>query len=247
MSVLDRSALTESPLADLHAIASELSIDGYRRLRRPELIDAILAKQSGGEAQPARSRRRAPADEAPRRRGARRARSRVAAPGEPSRSRARRADADRATDRRRAGRRRADDGRRPTERRPTDGRRAPTGSETADDDDEDAGGPRRRRGRRGGRGRGSAARTDAEAEPDGEPAEEDKPARGARVASERRRAAERRATPRAAPEEGEQLVEGVVELLANGSGLRPRRSAGSLRRRRLHLLGAGQALRARLR
>ena len=42
MSVLDRSALEESPLADLHAIASELSIDGYRRLRMAELIDRIL-------------------------------------------------------------------------------------------------------------------------------------------------------------------------------------------------------------
>jgi transcription termination factor Rho len=50
MSVLDRSALEASPLADLHAIASELSIDGYRRLRRPELIDAILARQDDGEA-----------------------------------------------------------------------------------------------------------------------------------------------------------------------------------------------------
>jgi transcription termination factor Rho len=49
MSVLDSSALSESPLADLHAIASELSIDGYRRLRRPELIDAILAKQGSDE------------------------------------------------------------------------------------------------------------------------------------------------------------------------------------------------------
>jgi len=49
MSVLDRSALSESPLADLHAIASELSIDGYRRLRRPELIDAILARQGSDE------------------------------------------------------------------------------------------------------------------------------------------------------------------------------------------------------
>ena len=40
MSVLDRSALEASPLADLHAIASELSIDGYRRLRRADLINA---------------------------------------------------------------------------------------------------------------------------------------------------------------------------------------------------------------
>ncbi len=47
MSVLDRDALQASPLADLHEIASELSIDGYRRLRRPDLIDAILARQSG--------------------------------------------------------------------------------------------------------------------------------------------------------------------------------------------------------
>ena len=45
MSVLDRSALDESPLADLHTIASELSIDGYRRLRRADLIDAILGEQ----------------------------------------------------------------------------------------------------------------------------------------------------------------------------------------------------------
>lgn len=47
MSILDRSALEASPLADLHALASELSIDGYRRLRRPELIDAIVHRQGG--------------------------------------------------------------------------------------------------------------------------------------------------------------------------------------------------------
>ena len=34
MSILDRDALAASPLADLHALASELSIDGYRRLRK---------------------------------------------------------------------------------------------------------------------------------------------------------------------------------------------------------------------
>jgi transcription termination factor Rho len=49
MSVLDRESLEQSPLADLHTIASELSLDGYRRLRKGELIDAILAKQSGEE------------------------------------------------------------------------------------------------------------------------------------------------------------------------------------------------------
>jgi transcription termination factor Rho len=52
MSVLDRSALESSPLADLHAIGSELGIDGFRRLRREALIDAILERQGLGGAAP---------------------------------------------------------------------------------------------------------------------------------------------------------------------------------------------------
>lgn len=47
MSIIDRASLEQSPLADLHAIASELSIDGYRRLRKEELIEAILRRQDG--------------------------------------------------------------------------------------------------------------------------------------------------------------------------------------------------------
>jgi transcription termination factor Rho len=68
MPVLERSALADSPLADLHAIASELGIDGFRRLRKDELIDAIVARQSGdgagaggdeaAEEAPSRPRRR---------------------------------------------------------------------------------------------------------------------------------------------------------------------------------------------
>jgi transcription termination factor Rho len=42
MPVLDRTELEASPLADLHAIANELGVDGYRLLRKDELIDAIL-------------------------------------------------------------------------------------------------------------------------------------------------------------------------------------------------------------
>lgn len=49
MSIFDRDALDQSPLADLHAIASELSIDSFRRMRKGELIDAILARQEGSE------------------------------------------------------------------------------------------------------------------------------------------------------------------------------------------------------
>ncbi|MDQ3644299.1 MAG: Rho termination factor N-terminal domain-containing protein [Actinomycetota bacterium] len=48
MSVLQRQELEDSPLADLHAIASELTIEGYRALRREDLIAAIL-KGEGGE------------------------------------------------------------------------------------------------------------------------------------------------------------------------------------------------------
>src|SRR2546429_5183555 len=47
MSVLDRSDLEASPLADLHVIASELGLDGFRRLRKADLIDAIVARQGG--------------------------------------------------------------------------------------------------------------------------------------------------------------------------------------------------------
>ncbi|HMJ01998.1 MAG TPA: Rho termination factor N-terminal domain-containing protein, partial [Conexibacter sp.] len=74
MPVLERSALADSPLADLHAIASELGIDGFRRLRKEELIDAIITRQGGGDAAPA-PRDDANGDEAParprRRRGGR--------------------------------------------------------------------------------------------------------------------------------------------------------------------------------
>src|SRR3954452_12978940 len=59
MAVLDRKELEESPLSDLHAIASELGIEGYRLLRRERLIEAILrGGASGGEEEPPRPRRR---------------------------------------------------------------------------------------------------------------------------------------------------------------------------------------------
>ena len=50
--VLDHSELEQSPLADLHAIASELGVEGFRRLRRDDLIAALLAAH-GGQAAPA--------------------------------------------------------------------------------------------------------------------------------------------------------------------------------------------------
>lgn len=47
MSVLQRKELEESPLADLHAIASELGVEGYRAIRRDDLVGTILAAQGG--------------------------------------------------------------------------------------------------------------------------------------------------------------------------------------------------------
>lgn len=49
MSVLTRDALEGSPLADLHDVASELGIDGFRRLRKQDLVEAILERVPGGE------------------------------------------------------------------------------------------------------------------------------------------------------------------------------------------------------
>ncbi len=49
MTVLDRSDLEASPLADLHLIADQLGMESYRRLRKAELIDAILGEQGGAE------------------------------------------------------------------------------------------------------------------------------------------------------------------------------------------------------
>jgi transcription termination factor Rho len=48
VSVLQRKELEDSPLADLHAIASELGIEGYRALRREDLVAAVLDVQGGG-------------------------------------------------------------------------------------------------------------------------------------------------------------------------------------------------------
>src|ERR1700731_401603 len=52
MAVLDRSELEASPLADLHAIADQLGLDGFRRLRKASLIDAILGEGGGEEPAP---------------------------------------------------------------------------------------------------------------------------------------------------------------------------------------------------
>jgi transcription termination factor Rho len=54
-AVLDIDNLLESPLADLHALAGELDIEGYRLLKKPDLTIAILESRGaiGDEIRPA--------------------------------------------------------------------------------------------------------------------------------------------------------------------------------------------------
>jgi transcription termination factor Rho len=44
MAVLERAELEASPLADLHSIADQLGLEGFRRLRKADLIDTILER-----------------------------------------------------------------------------------------------------------------------------------------------------------------------------------------------------------
>jgi transcription termination factor Rho len=66
MSVLQREQLEDSPLADLHAIASELGLEGFRAMRRADLIGAILRAQGADdEAEPATGTEEPEPDEVP--------------------------------------------------------------------------------------------------------------------------------------------------------------------------------------
>jgi transcription termination factor Rho len=65
MAVLQRSELESSPLADLHAIASELGLEGFRTKRKDDLIGAILATQGGEEPESAVAEEEREPDEVP--------------------------------------------------------------------------------------------------------------------------------------------------------------------------------------
>jgi transcription termination factor Rho len=177
-TVLDRSNLEQSPLADLHVLANELGVDGFRRLRKAELVDAILSRS--GEAAPGE----APAepDEA------------LAAPDVEAEGLAAAADGDTIAIAEAAD-------------------AAAVGEEQ--DEQEEPEEPRRgRRGRRGGgrsRGRGRAEAGAADPDAEASAADPDEAAAPADAPEE----------PAPAPTaggSGERVVEGVVELLANGSG-----------------------------
>ena len=72
MSVLNSKELADSPLADLHQIASELGVEGYRAMRKDDLIGAILGVSGGAQATATATPARAASPPWPRRRGGRR-------------------------------------------------------------------------------------------------------------------------------------------------------------------------------
>jgi transcription termination factor Rho len=65
MAVLQRKELESSPLADLHAIASELGLEGFRSKRKDDLIGAILDAQGGEAPEPAADEPEPEPDEVP--------------------------------------------------------------------------------------------------------------------------------------------------------------------------------------
>jgi transcription termination factor Rho len=91
VSVLTRSSLEASPLADLHALASTIGIDGYRRLRKAELIDEIARRQGIED-----ETQETAGDEAPKRRARPAAKKPAASTTRRSRRTARDADDDEA-------------------------------------------------------------------------------------------------------------------------------------------------------
>lgn len=161
MAVLERSELEASPLADLHAIADQIGLDGFRRLRKADLIDTILDRSGNGSGASSRDE-----DEEESERPARRRR--------PSRARRGRASA---------------------EAEESEGEESEGQEETGESEERERGGEGERGGGRArGRERRGARERAGGRERDG----------GRGRESDRERAAERD-------------VEGVVELLGNGS------------------------------
>jgi transcription termination factor Rho len=188
-TVLERTELEASPLADLHAIADQLGLDGFRRLRKAELIDRILGEQPGDDA----SKDDAPDEDSessprsrPRRRGGRSRRS--------ASSRGDAADGEETADE-------ADETEESDDapEAPRAKRRGRTRAERASSKD--------------GESRDADDATDDDAK---RPAT--KPARGSdATAAKGPRARGSKATKGADDGEGGELAEGVVEVLGNGS------------------------------
>jgi transcription termination factor Rho len=196
MTVLHRDALEASPLADLHAIASELGIDGYRRLRKADLVERILGHQGDEDGAAVADR-----DDAV-----------VVA------ERADEVDDDElATEV--VDEAAADPDARPRRRRGTRGGRGRSGREESDRergpsprDDAERGRDRRSARDEADRDRGRSARDDADRDRGRSVRDDADRDRGRPARDERDDDGDADRSPR------DEVVEGVVELLANGSG-----------------------------
>ncbi|HEX8120919.1 MAG TPA: Rho termination factor N-terminal domain-containing protein [Solirubrobacteraceae bacterium] len=221
MAVLSRDALEGSPLADLHLLARELGIDGFRRLRKADLVEAIIARQGGEE--PVEAAAEDAGDEVD---------AAAVAAGDDS------DEEDRPRRSRRGGRRRrsADEGDEADE--PTASADEAVDADTLEasdlaaiadeesDEDEEKDRPARRsrggRGGRGGRGRsrdadGGGSADDAGADRPRGGRSRDGDAEGGRSRGGRSRDRDRDGDADRDRSEDE-IVEGTVELLGNGSG-----------------------------
>jgi transcription termination factor Rho len=199
VSVLQRKQLEDSPLADLHAIASELGLEGFRAMRRGDLIGAILraqgAEDDGGaestaaieepepDEVPADEALERPADEA------------VAAPaGEKPAGTAEEGEA--------AEKPTAEESEEAVEEQPAEVERAPEESTEAEAEAEEP----------------EAREAEAE-EPEAREAEAAEPeAQEAEVAEPEAPEAEREEAEAKEPEAPEATATGVLDILANGSG-----------------------------
>jgi transcription termination factor Rho len=190
VSVLQRKQLEDSPLADLHAIASELGVEGFRAMRKDDLIGAILRAQGADdEAESATAIEEPEPDEVP----AEEALEGPAgkAPSAPT--------AEVAADEERAAEAEAAEGERAeaeVEGEPAEAEAAPAEPEAAEAAAEAQGEP-------------------AEEEAEGEPAEAEAAPAEPEAAEAAAEAPEEEAE--AAPEV-EPTVTGVLDILANGSG-----------------------------
>ena len=187
-AVLDRAELEASPLADLHAIADQLGLDGFRRLRKGELIDRIIGEDSG-ESSDEESAAEASADDDGE------SSTRSSSRGRRRGGRSRRSGSSSRSESDDAGDAAADDD---EDAKPAARSRRGRASKASDTEDDAKPAPRSRR---------AGSRNDSD-EDDARPAPRSRRGRGSSAAKE--------------PEPDEQagdgeLVEGVVEVLGNGS------------------------------
>jgi transcription termination factor Rho len=187
--MLQRDALEASPLADLHELAAETGLEGFRRLRKAELIDRLLGGTSADEADADKGAADKSGDE-PSSGGRTRTRG--------GRGRGRTASDD------------ADDRDEPASSKDDEDDEAPRGRvrgrsrRSARDEDDDRDEPQ-------GSGRDDRDRDDDDREPRGRGARGGRGGRGGR-------GRDRDDRDDRYEDEDERQIEGVVEVLANGTG-----------------------------